>query len=408
VRIRACVIALALTAALPGCMGMMRPFTPGVMQQGAHPHAFQTASFAYAFMNGHAVQYNARLDLLEKDGLPFLEAVRKSKYTMLVDVAPHTATGRSMEYEYYDVNLRFLPTDADGHATSDGVLTLTGVQGTEESVQTAEDAKVADALAVDAGFVKRGHMAVYALVTMLSQLNASNDSMQRHAFALLVVKEKVKNGEKADWFDGTRPPEETAEDVDIALRVIADHHAATAAWRAEIVALAAMVQEYRSPVADDALRAQIAASKSEVAAWQSAHHQPTVDEYGVKPQELKLPTPDNLLAALDKDGYVSAAIDVAKGLATGNVGTTLDGLMKLAPKDGSIHTALEGVTAAVKGDIGGAIDAVAKLAGAEAEVDAVKARLAQVKGAVADVKNGIAQVRADVGQAEGIVDQSAH
>jgi hypothetical protein len=391
-------LALVAPVVLPACAGMMRSFTPGVLQQGAHAHAFQTASFAYAFMNGHAVQWDARLDRLEKDGVPFFEAVKRSKYVMLVDVVPHTHSGTGSEYEYYDLSLRLLPRRADGTVDAKGALTLTGVEGTAVETQKGEDARAAEALGIDAGAVQRGHMAVYGLVTMLAQLNASNDTLQRHAFALLVVREKVKNGERADWFDGTRSPEETREDIDLALRVVADHHAATAAWRSEIVAMTAMVQAYESTVAMDALRAQITDSRARATAWRAEHHQPTMDEYGVRAQALKLPTPDAMVAELDKSGYVRAAMEVAKGIATGSAGTTLGGLAKLAPKDSTLRTALDGVSAAMKGDFEATIDFVAKLAGKEADVGAVKARLAQIKAAVKDAKGGIAEVRAGVGK----------
>jgi hypothetical protein len=281
-----------------------------------------------------------------------------------------------MDYEYFDVNVRLVPRSGSGDT-----LTMTGAAGTPADVQQAEDARAGSALGIDAGAARRGHMALYGLVNLLAQLGASNDSMQRHAFALLVVKERVKNGETADWFDGTRPAEETLEDVDLALRVIADHHAATAAWRAQIVGLTAMVEQYESPAATSALAAQLADSRASVAAWRDAHHQPTVDEYGVKAQELRLPTPENMLAALDKDGYVSAAVQLAKGIATGDASTTIDGLEKLAPKDGTMHTVLDGVASALKGDVKGTIDAVATLGGKEAEVSAIEGRLAQVRTA---------------------------
>ena len=394
---------VVLVLASTGCQSYLRQFTPGTMQQGAHPHAFQTASFSYAFMNGHAVQWAARLDLVERDALPFLAAVKASPYALRVDVVPHTQGGpsQSIEYEYYDVNLALAKKGGPE-------LVLTGAQGMSEAQQSAEDAKVGQALGLDADAVKRGHTAIYALVTMLSQLNASNDVLQRHAFKLLVMKEQVKSGQKADWFDGSRPPEETAEDVDIALRVIADHHALVAAWRSEVLGIAAMVDAYDAPPALDALKAQIADSKERVSKWRSSHHQPTMEEYGVAVRALVLPTPQAMLERLDQDGYIAAAVQVAKGISTGSISTTLEGVTKFAPKDSSIRTALEGMTAASKGDVGGVIDSVAKLAGKEAEMSALNARLSQIKGAIRDVRGGVDAVRGGVDSVKKGADAIQH
>jgi hypothetical protein len=206
------------------------------------------------------------------------------------------------------------------------------------------------------------------------------------------MREQVKSGQKADWFDGTRSPEETADDVSLALRVIADHHALVAAWRAEVLGLAAMIDAYDAPPALGALRAQIGDSKDRVAKWRASHHQPTMEEFGVAVNALVLPTPQALLEHLDQNGYVAAALQVAKGIATGSISTTLEGLTKLAPKDSSVRTTLEGLTAASKGDLGGVLDSVAKITGHETEMSALNARLAQIKGTMRDVRGGVQTV----------------
>ena len=79
---------------------------------------------------------------------------------------------------------------------------------------------------------------------------------------------------------------------------------------------------------------------------------------------------------------VGAAIDVAQGVATGNIPKTLDGLAALAPKDTKLRTVGEGLAAASRGDIQGTLGAIADLGGPESKVGRVAARLETAAGAL--------------------------
>jgi hypothetical protein len=104
-----------------------------------------------------------------------------------------------------------------------------------------------------------------------------------------------------------------------------------------------------------------------------------MEQFGIALKDFKLPTPDNLLAVLDKEGYVTAAITVAKGVATGDAAATVEGVGKLAPKDSSVRVASEGVAAALRGDIPKTVESVLSLAQTQEDVAPLVARLRSVE-----------------------------
>jgi hypothetical protein len=104
-----------------------------------------------------------------------------------------------------------------------------------------------------------------------------------------------------------------------------------------------------------------------------------IKAYGMGPKPLVLPTPMNLLAMLDENGYVAAAVKVAQGIATGSIADTVQGLSQFAPKDSSARTAMEGVAAASRGDFVACADAVGKLAGKDVGMVAVRDRIAELR-----------------------------
>jgi len=359
---------------------------PGTFQQGSRVHAFQTQSIAYSFMRGHDAQWLATLDKVEQDAVPLLSALGSAGHGAKLVMRPERASDGT---EFYHVDLS-ITTKPSGKSPGKTVL-VEGTTGMEPERHAALAKGAAEATGQSADAIARGHFALYGLVNMLTALNASGDSLQRHAFALLVMKKKVEGGEKADWF-GDRPPAETAADADLALSIIAEHHATAAAWRSEILAMTAMVGSHAAPGVLDELRGQITDSRARAKAWEASHHQPTVDDFGVA--VASLPDPQKMLDDLeDKLGFVSAVAQVARGVVTGSPSATLDGLSKLAPADTNLKTVLEGAAAASKGDIGGTLDAVAKLAGKEAELDMVKSTVSGIRGRLDRVKKAVDAVQ---------------
>lgn len=387
-----------------GCLPTM-PYAmqPGSLKKGSRVHAFQTATIAWSFTAGAARQWGATLDKVEKHVPPLLAAMREGGHAAQVIAAPRRANEQGpseAQYEYYDANLAVVPAARAG-AKPATPLVIAGRAGTKPSAYDADANVVATATNIAMPVVRDGHFALYSLVNMLTPLNVSNDALQRHAFKLLVLKAKIEAGEKADWFGGNREPAESLADIQLALRVIADHHASVADFRSEIIGVVALANGYKTKEGLALLAAQLTESRQRNDAWIAAHPRPTMEDFGVGMNEFKLPTPAVLLEQLDESGYLAAALTIARGVATGSVGTTLDGVSKLAPKDGTVRFVLSGLAAASRGDIQGAADAVGKLVGKATAGTEIGKRLDQLQQGITSVKGGAAQVADALGKAKG-------
>jgi hypothetical protein len=377
------IVALALPCALAsGCAGVQqdfqRQFTPGQVVKGSHLHAYQAAAFAHGFMEGHMLRHEAQLERLEDDIEPFFEAVEGAGFVATVSISGKPAGG-SQSYEVYDVDLVLAPRDPKARER----FVLPGAQGTKTAVYVAALGPAAERTGIPAEILRRGHFALYALATTSGSLNATDDAMKRYAFGLLVLREKLRRGERADYMAPLRPAEESLEDVDLALRVVADHHRASSRLGAEVVGLLALVGQSADPEARAALSEQLAESRAVAAAWRDTHPRPHMDDFGIALQEMKLPTPENMLAVLDKDGYVTAAIKVAKGVTSGDAAGTVEGLGRLAPESSSLRLASDGAAAALRGDLAKTADAVLALAERQEDVAPLAARLRAVEQSVA-------------------------
>lgn len=377
---------------------LQREFTPGQLEKGSHIHAFQAASIAYGFTQAHVIQYEARLERVEDDAPAFFEALERSGWTAHVDVVPHVNRGRDVEYEYYDVDLALAP--ANGKPKDRFVLP--GAQGVSHTEYIAALAPAATKSGIAAEVMRRGHFALFVLATMSGALNATDDSMKRHAFGLLVLREKLKRGDKhVDYLAPLRPAEESLEDIELALRVVADHHRTTAKMRAEVVGLTALCRTAADAKARASLVEQLRESKTAARAWLDSHDRPQTEQYGVAIRAMKLPTPENMLAVLDKEGYVTAALAVAKGVASGDAAQTIEGLGKLAPKSSSLRVASEGVAAALRGDIPKTVDCVLTLAQTQEDVAPLVARLRSVEQTATNVKAIVNDVKGVVRDPKG-------
>lgn len=366
-----------------GCVGLPHASIPGTLQDGSRIHAFQTASFSYAFMASHARQWDATLAKLEADGLPLLRALGDTR----MDVA--LAGKRRSEAMVYDVDLVFA-----GEAEPVRVHAEAGMDARAYDEGAARGAAAAG---VPAALLRDGHFAIYATAAMMTALNASNESLERHAFGLLVLRRKIEAGERADYLAPTRSAEETLADIEVALRVIAAHHARMSKWRAEVLAFIALIEASESEGGIDALTEQVAAARGDTQAWlRDNPAPPTMEQFGVAMNELKLPTPDRLLELLDEDGYLAAAVQVATSIATGDPRATIQGFAKLAPKDTSLRTALEGVAAAANGDVKGTLSALRTLS-AGSDIAPLVATVERVYATVENARDGVASIGATLG-----------
>ena len=378
---------LALALLGPGCAGaqqdLQREFTPGQLEKGSHIHAFGAAGLAYGLTDSHMVHLDAYLAAVEDDVPPFYEAITKAGYRFDVDIVSHTNDAGGFKYDYYDVNLVLSPIDGKGER-----FVLPGAEGTKMTAYARGLVPAAKKLGVPAEVIRRGHFALFALATFSGTMNATDEIERRHTFGLLVLREKLTRREpNADHLAPLRTPEESLEDVNLALRVMADHHQAMSQLRAEVLGMIAMVRAYELPAARTALADQIADSRKVAGTWEQTHKRPTMEDYGVAVKALKLPTPENMLAVLDKDGYIAAAIKVSKGIATGDPAATIDGFAKLAPENSSLRIAAEGTAAALRGDVSGCASAVLALAEKQEDVAKVTARLRSFEAQAIDLRN---------------------
>jgi hypothetical protein len=372
---------------------MDRP--PGSLQANAKAHGLQTASFAYAFMNGHHFGWPAQLQAMRTDGIAMLEALKAAGYGMEMQVVPRMESNT----EVYDVNLTFPKRGPDS-----GKVTKPAPKGQKGKVAAAPSAAPAPPAApppaalpsgrvppiapagVDQAVVIKGFIGISSIANFMTQLNVSNETLQGHAFALLVLREKIKAGEKADWFGANRPAQESLDDIDFALRLVAMHHADIQVFRSHVLAILALSAAADAPGALDELRKQLDEDEAWSAAWTASHKLPTMEDFGVAVQAI--PTADSFLKKMDGDmGFLTAAIQTAQGIATGSPQMTLDGLSKLAPKDSTVGIALTGLSAAGHGDIAAVLDSVGKLTGTEADVKDIQERLSRVQGGLQTVRN---------------------
>lgn len=404
------VVLAALAVGASGCSSaqqtIQRELTPGQLETGSHIHAFQAASFAYAFTQSHMASWEARLERTEDDVPAFYEAIDRAGWTASVAVVPHTNKGADLEYEYYDVDLVLTPKDPKSNER----FVLPGAEGTRTTAYVAALGPAAKRIGVPAEVIRRGHFALFGLATLSGALNATDDTMKRYAFGLLVLKEKLRRGERADYLAPLRPANESLEDVELAIRVIADHHRATSRLRAEVIGLTALTGAAGEPQARTALVEQLAESRKAAHEWLAAHERPQMEQFGVAMKEMKLPTPENMLAVLDKDGYVTAAVQVAKGVASGDTAATVEGLGKLAPKGSSIRIASEGTAAALRGDIAKAADCALQLAERQEDIAPLAARLRQVEAIVTNVREtgkGIASTAKSIPTSKAALEQRA-
>jgi hypothetical protein len=398
-----------LLSVVPGCAAatspqetMLRSFSPQ-MNDNAHPLAYQAAALSHGFMNSHMAQWDARLANLEDDLPPFLAALDAAGFRADYEIVKHPPAPGEASYEWYGVNLMLLRKGAK-HGAGDRFL-IPGDQGMKMTAYVAALGPASKATGIPAEILRRGHFAMFGLVTMSSALNGTEDAMRKHAFWLLVVRERLNAGDShADPFTAMRSPDHAKEDADIALRVVADHHAEVGTLRAEVLALLTLARDADVPAARDALSQQITDSRAHANAWRDSHPRPKAEDFGVAMKPMSLPTPENMLAKLDKDGYIAAATQVAKGIATGDAAATAEGIGKLAPPNSSLRVAAQGVSAGLHGDIAGAADAALALAEKQEDVAPIVARLRSVQAAVADARGKVDQVRGQVSRGRAAID----
>lgn len=375
------VLAGSVSVLLTGCGGMVQGLAPTyrTTKSGSRMLAFQTEAFARGFAGSHAQQWEATLKKVDEDAAPLLRAVKERGVRLEILVKPYVPERADPDIETYAIDLSLAPKADPKAKTKAEPVIIEGRAGTKEAAYDAEAARVGKATGLEPALVRRGHFALYAMLNLMTALNASTVTLQRHAFKLLVVREKVRAGEKADWFDPNRPAKETEADVADALAIIADHRDFVNGLRGEVLALAALAGRHRDDGAIDELVKRAAAFREGAAAWRAAHPPMMMEELETRVKAFAA-SPTAMLDELEeKLGFVTAAAQIAKGVLTGSPGEALEGIAKLAPKDSSTRIALEGFAAAARGDLVKAADAALTLAGSSTKASEVKDTFATAK-----------------------------
>jgi len=374
---RASLLGLASFTMVPG-LALARPkgikgrledarqqLMPG-FAEGSHVHAYQSYAFIYSFANGNVVTHQRATRAIQGIGVGMLESLQAkgARAQLKVHTDPHDDGT-----QWYGLDL----------LVSKGRKTIR-IPGTNPPDPTGWHKGVAESAALTglpAADFEKGHSAWFDLVRVLNGLDTEAATLIGHSFALQVVAERTRNGELADWF-GPRPAEQTLEDIAHAQSLIADDVDRVRGAQAAVLATITLANLYEKPGALDALKAELAAVSDDLAAWQASHRQPTPADFGVS---YEMPSPEKVQEVIDDQlGVVGAAIDVARGAATGDLPRTLDGLARLAPKDTKVRTVAEGIAAASNGDIKGTLGAIAELGGPDTQVGRVAARLESVAG----------------------------
>ena len=380
---------LLAASALPSCMSLVPDSiaNPRMTQEGSRGHAWMAASFIYSFADGSAHVMDKTLEKMAADGLPMLEKLRAAGHSMTFELKDFDDDGRAA-VSAYELELHVSAAGAKERAHS-----LPGKPGTDPAAYDAALQPASEATKLDGEILKQGHFALYALANGMTSLNATHDSLRKHAFKLLLLRAKLEKGEKqVDWLDPNRPAEESIADIDLALRLIEEDHERQSAERADILGMLAMARSYESEGAVELLREQVASSRARAKKWRATHRRPTADDFGVRPATL--PSAASITKQLtDKIGFVGSLAKVAQGVLTANPSKALEGLAEMAPEDSSAKVALDGLAAAAGGDVAGTVDAISKLTEADEAVAEVKGRLEQLEAAKGSVSDAASRAK---------------
>lgn len=365
--------ALLLPLLLAGCPKLPDP-TAALKQSlrvgytaGSHVHAFQSYSFVYAFARANALGLIEAVKHLDAHGQPLIDKLAgKGMRPRLTVQTRTTADGITA----YGVDLTV--------HTKSGATTLPGSAGTDPGRYHAASARIAAASGLPVTEIETGHGAWFNLTRQLTGLDAEAVSLRRHLFALSVLTEQVSAGEQADWFDPTRPPEQTLEDTALAMTLLQDDIERVRGDQAALLALFLLANHVEKPGVSQALTEELQRTRADTEAWLASHPQPALQDFGVG---YNVPNPQTIKAAVDEQlGVVGSAVKVARGLSTGDIPKTLDGIAGLVPKDTKARAIADGAAAISKGDIKGTLGAIADLGGPDTRAGQIAGRLEAVAG----------------------------
>lgn len=379
----------ALLVAPTACGPSFQRRMLGGMDDDAKPFAFQYGSTSENSASLCATSARRRLIASTPDGARFLTELARTQQRLELDIRlesyesgtarfdGQTVSRGTMAIEGVKMRASYSPSNGKAPPGKRGPpkVSVGGFEITDEPKGIAPDV------------VDKGQNAVFGVPYEMNGINAMIGVGRNFAFEMLVMKKRLEMGQKADYRIPDRPADKSIADVDLALALIAMADAALNRWRASMILLMAVYASGAKPDVQARLEPEATLAADDMKRWLDEHPLMTsqtqlvsrIEAYGMGPKPLILPTPMNLLAMLDENGYVAAAVKVAQGIATGSIADTVQGLSKFAPKDSSARTAMEGIAAASRGDFAACADAVGKLAGTDVGVGALRDRIAALR-----------------------------
>jgi hypothetical protein len=371
-----------------GCAKFQSQFTPGALDWDAKPLAFRYGAQSENLASGLATSATQRLRVTKDALITYLDALQKSGQRVVLDVTVDdydlggatfdgtTLRQESMMVPGLSVVLRYEkrgsasePSTAKPEEEKRGFR----VEGTPEGL--------------DPEMVEKGQQAVLGIPYELNGMNTLGALVRKDTFEALVVRKRLEMGQKADPRIPDRPPEKSLKDLELGLMLASEADAAINRWRASMVLLMTLVSAHGEASTSEALRNAFDETVADMDTWLRDHPlwtsvgqlEQRLEQFGMMPKPMMLPTPQNMLLLLDEDGYLAAAVKVASGIASGSIADTVQGVAGFAPKDSSARTAMEALAAGARGDVVACADSLGKLGGKDPGVAKIRDQITSLK-----------------------------
>jgi hypothetical protein len=372
-----------------GCASFQRNFTPGAMDWDAKPLAFRFGAQSENLASTLATTASARLKQTRDPLITYLKELVSSGQKVVIDVTVHdydlggvTFDGTTMRRESMmvpglSIVLRY---DKRGAGTPASTQSEPATQEKGFRVEGSPEGVASDV-------VEAGQNGVLGIPYELNGMNTLGALVRKTTFEALVLRKRLEMGHKADPQIPDRPAEKSLVDLELGLALAAEADAAINRWRASMVLLMTLVADQGENPDVDKVKVAFDETILDMEAWLDKHPMWTsteqlkqrLEEFGMMPKPLLLPTPQNMLLLLDENGYIASAVKVANGIASGSIADTVDGIAGFAPKDSSARTAMEALAAGARGDVIACVDSLGRLGGKDPEIAKIRDQIQSLK-----------------------------
>ncbi len=378
-------------AAAAGCAKFQSQFTPGALDWDAKPLAFRYGAQSENLASGLATSATQRLRLTKDALIIYLDALQKSGQRVVLDVTVDdydlggaTFDGTTLRQESMMVPGLSVVLRYEKRASASGAQSSATVKPEGEKRGFRVEGSPDD---VDPEVVEKGQQAVLGIPYELNGMNTLGALVRKDTFEALVVRKRLEMGQRADPRIPDRPPEKSLKDLELGLMLASEADAAINRWRASMVLLMTLVSAHGEASTSDVLRKAFDEAVSDMDTWLRDHPlwtsvgqlEQRLEQFGMMPKPMMLPTPQNMLLLLDEDGYLASAVKVANGIASGSIADTVQGVAGFAPKDSSARTAMEALAAGARGDVVACADSLGKLGGKDPGVAKIRDQITSLK-----------------------------